>query len=230
MSSVQEQEQNPEDYLDVDTEIPNQKFCVLSFISPEHVLKKKECFLQTEFLKDLCNQTNFIQKYMIGVSVGDSDKTTLNYDVVKEAYDSFMYSNEERLESVFHEQCDFKTTVRGVKVRGVYGSHKEAEIRSKLIQRLHKRDNVFVGQVGFWLPWDPNPNHIENQEYLEPELNTLMKKYKENSMKRDEYYQDMKDESLKSRLVPPKPDESANTEQMFAEADAWASTKLNKTD
>ena len=226
MSSAQE-----EDYLDVDTEIPNQKFCVLSFISPENVLKKKECFLQAEFLKDLCNQPEFIQKYMVVVG----DKTTLNYDVVKEAYDSFLYSNEDKLESVFHEQCDFKTTVRGVKVRGVYGSYKEAEIRSKLIQRLHKRDNVFVGQVGYWLPWDPTPNHIENQEYLEPELNTLMKKYKENSMKRDVYYQDMKDESLKNRLVPPKPVESASNtasvpEQMFTESDAWASSKLDKTE
>jgi len=220
MSSAQEQE----DYLDVDTEIPNQKFCVLSFISPENVLKKKECFFQTEFLKDLCNQQEFIQKYMV------EDKSKLNYDVVKEAYDSFMYSNEDKLESVFHEQCDFKTTVRGVKVRGVYGNYKEAEVRSKVLQRLHKRDNVFVGQVGYWLPWDPNPNHIENQEYLEPELNTLMKKYKENSMKRDVFYQDMKDESLKSRLVPSKPDESSVPEQMFAESDAWASSKLNKTD
>jgi len=225
MSSAQEHE----DYLDVDTEIPNQKFCVLSFISPENVLKKKECFIQTEFLKDLCNQPDFIQKYMV------SDKSTMNYDVVKEAYDSFLYLNEDKLESVFHEQCDFKTSVRGVKVRGVYGSYKEAEIRSKVIQRLHKRDNVFVGQVGYWLPWDPNPNHIENQEYLEPELNTLMKKYKENSMKRDVYYQDMKDESLKNRLVPPKQEESTRNvvtvpEEMFVETDAWASSKLEKTE
>lgn len=226
MSSANEQEH--EDYLDVDTEIPNQKFCVLSFISPENVLKKKECFIQAEFLKDLCNQADFIQKYMV------SDKTTLNYDVVKEAYDSFLYSNEDKLESVFHEQCDFKTSVRGVKVRGVYGSYREAEVRSKVIQRLHKRDNVFVGQVGYWLPWDPNPNHIENQEYLEPELNTLMKKYKENSMKRDVYYQDMKDESLKTRLVSPKPTESTSNnavpEQIFTETDTWTSSKIDKTD
>jgi hypothetical protein len=220
MSSAQENE----DYLDVDTEIPNQKFCVLSFISPENILKQKESFLQTEFLKDLCNQGDFIQKYMV------ADKTKLNYDVVKEAYDSFLYSNEDKLEAVFHEQCDFKTTVRGVKVRGVYGSYKEAEIRSKLLQRLHKRDNVFVGQVGYWLPWDPNPNHIENQEYLEPELNKLMKKYKENSMKRDVYYQDMKDESLKSRLVAPKTDESTGTEQMFTETDTWSSSKAEKAE
>ena len=60
MSSTQEQD----DYLDVDTEIPNQKFCVLSFISPENILKNKDCFIQTEFLRDLCNQTDFIQKYM----------------------------------------------------------------------------------------------------------------------------------------------------------------------
>lgn len=47
MSSAQEQE----DYLDVDTEIPNQKFCVLSFISPENVLKKKSVSSKQNSLK-----------------------------------------------------------------------------------------------------------------------------------------------------------------------------------
>ena len=40
-----------EDYLDVDTEIPHQRYVVLSFISPENVLMKKELYFQSEFLK-----------------------------------------------------------------------------------------------------------------------------------------------------------------------------------
>ena len=139
-----------------------------------------------------------------------------------------MFNNEEILETQFHEMCDFKTSVRGVKVRGVYGSHREAEVRSKVLQKLNKRDNVFIGQVGYWLPWDPSPNRIENQEYLEPELNTLMKKYKENSLKRDIYYQEIKEQNMKEsfqKKMENTPKEEDVKDKLFNEEDTWAQRK-----
>jgi hypothetical protein len=214
-----------EDYLEVDTEIPNQRFVVLSFISPENVLMKKELYFQSEFLKWLCVQSEFLEN---NVLKNNEVKTQLNYNNVKEKYDDFMFNNEEQLENQFHEMCDFKTSVRGVKVRGVYGSHREAEVRSKVLQKLHKRDNVFIGQVGYWLPWDPSPNRIENQEYLEPELNTLMKKYKENSLKRDIYYQEIKEQNMKEsfqKKMDNTPKESDVKEKLFNEEDTWAQRK-----
>jgi len=213
-------EVDTEDYLEVDTEVPNQKFVVLSFISPENVLMKKEVYFQSEFLKWLCVQSEFLENNVLKNSEG---KTQLNYTNVKEKYDDFMFNNEEQLENQFHEMCDFKTSVRGVKVRGVYGSHREAEVRSKVLQKLHKRDNVFIGQVGYWLPWDPNPNRIENQEYFLPELNTLMKKYKENSLKRDIYYQEIKEQNMKDSLNNNKSNDVK--EKLFNEEDTWAQRK-----
>ena len=38
--------------------------------------------------------------------------------------------------------------------------------------------HVFVGQVGFWLPWDPEPSNISDEEYTESQLNDLVKNYK----------------------------------------------------
>jgi|688.fasta_scaffold883219_1 hypothetical protein len=213
-------EVDTEDYLEVDTELPNQRFVVLSFISPENVLMKKELYFQSEFLKWLCVQSEFLENTVLKNNEG---KTQLNYTNVKEKYDDFMFNNEEQLENQFHEMSDFKTSVRGVKVRGVYGSYREAEVRSKVLQKLHKRDNVFIGQVGYWLPWDPNPNRIENQEYLEPELNTLMKKYKENSLKRDIYYQEIKEQNMKDSLNKNKSEDVK--EKLFNEEDTWAQRK-----
>ena len=46
------------------------------------------------------------------------------------------------------------------------------------------------GQVGYWLRKDPSPESIENQEYGEKELNTLVKKYKENEMKNIHFEQE----------------------------------------
>jgi hypothetical protein len=127
-------EVDTEDYLEVDTELPNQRFVVLSFISPENVLMKKELYFQSEFLKWLCVQSEFLENNVLKNNEG---KTQLNYTNVKEKYDDFMFNNEEQLENQFHEMSDFKTSVRGVKVRGVYGSHREAEVRSKVLQKLH---------------------------------------------------------------------------------------------
>jgi len=185
-----------EQFLDVDTPIPGQNFVVISFISPERVLKKKEAYLNAEFLKWLCRQSNFIDHVLVKEAGESGEVSRLNYDIVKEKYDDFMYLNEQRLEDEFHAQEDFRTTVRGVKVRGVYSTQREAEVRAKVLQKIYKRDNIYVGSVGYWLPWDPNPEHLENQEYLNPDLNKLMKSYKENVEKRDIHYQQMKEEML----------------------------------
>jgi hypothetical protein len=79
--------------------------------------------------------------------------------------------------------------MRGLKVRGVYGTLKEAQVRAEVLRRKDPTFDVFVGQVGYWLPWDPeNKDKVEDQEYMEGELNTLMKKYKENQQKKDEFW------------------------------------------
>lgn len=216
-------EDSIEDFLDVDQPIPGQQYCVLSFISPEKVLKQKESYFNSEFLKWLCDQSEFLDNVLL-----KGDKTRLNYNLVKEKYDDFMFTNEDRLETSFHEMENFRTSVRGIKVRGVYSSQKEAEVRCKVLQRLYKRDNVFLGQVGYWLPWDPSPERIENTEYLEPELNKLMKQYKENAIKRDIYYQENKDNMMKNNLQHEMKNENnidkETKEALFESNDTW----LNK--
>ena len=53
--------------------------------------------------------------------------------------------------------------------------------------------NVFVGQVGSWLPWDPDCEQVQEQEYQEQMLNDLVKKYKENLDSRDNIYDQLKE-------------------------------------
>ena len=57
-----------------------------------------------------------------------------------------------------------------------------------------------MGQVGYWLPWDPTANNVEDQEYAEPELNRLVKEYKENETKKDMFYEEQKREKQKAAL------------------------------
>ena len=188
-----------EDFLEVDQPVPGQNYACLSFISNQKVLKKKEAFLCKHFLKyymkELRRQDN--------PELLDPEKFTaewvdrLNVD---EIYDDYLYKNEEQLSQKFSELNDFQTSINGIKIRGTYDNRREADVRAKVLQRKDPNFHVFVGQVGYWLPWDPNPDNIKDQEYANDQLNTLMKKYVENRDHRDEMYaQETEDRKRKAR-------------------------------
>jgi hypothetical protein len=111
---------------------------------------------------------------------------------IQDAYETFLFKNRKRLEDDFFAKNDFRTTIRGLKVRGTYDTYNEALMRAKTLQKLDPAFNVYVGQVGFWLPWDPEPSEVQDQEYADDQLNQLMKKYKENESQRDEFFEEMK--------------------------------------
>ena len=159
------------DYLEVDTPIPGQNFCCLSFISPDNVIIQKDRFFLKKFLKDL-----------------ESQNVEINPSTFEEKYNDYIVINETKLEEAYHNEVSFKTTVRGVKIRGAYNTYDEASKKAQQLQQLDRAFHVFVGQVGYWLPWDPNADNVDNQEYMEKELNELMKNYKANQVQRDLFY------------------------------------------
>ena len=159
-----------EDYLEADKEIRGQNYVCLSFISPENVLKDKELFKVHNFLQSIATEYN------------------LQEEEIVDKYKDYLFNEEEHLNKQFTEKNNFKTSVRGLKVRGTYDTIQEAEMRAKRLQKSDPNFNVFVGQVGFWLPWDPEPQTIEKENYLNDELNTLMSKYKENMDEREEIF------------------------------------------
>jgi len=161
-----------EDFLESDPQIRGQNYCCLSFVSPEEVLVNKDVFFAGKFLEVM------------------GKKYDLDENSIQDKYKDFLYINQEKLESEFYEKNEFKTSVRGVKIRGTYDTLQEAQSKAKKLQNNDKGFNVYIGQVGFWLPWDPNPHNIESQEYAEGELNTLVKKYKENQEKKDQHFQE----------------------------------------
>ena len=95
---------------------------------------------------------------------------------IQTEYDDFMFKNEQKLEDEFHAMNDFKTTIRGIKVRGVYATEAEASARAKKLHKSDENFNIYLGAVGKWMAWDPNPNNIKDQEYANDQLNTLMLK------------------------------------------------------
>jgi hypothetical protein len=82
--------------------------------------------------------------------------------------------NEERLENDFNSKHKFQTSVRGIKVRGVYPTQDEAELRCKMLREIDPNHDVYVGPVGLWMPWEPDAYKTGRVEYMEDELNQLM--------------------------------------------------------
>jgi hypothetical protein len=75
-------------------------------------------------------------------------------------------------------------TIRGVKVRGVYGTKQEAEKAAEKIRKKDKYFDVFVGEVGKWLAWDPDPMTIKDARYGNKKLNKVMKAVHEQNNKK----------------------------------------------
>ena len=179
---MNEEKEIEEDFLSVDNRVPGQNYCCLSFISPEKIVKQKETFILHEFLKDI------------------SEEYKISEDKLIDKFEDFKYKNEADLTEKFTENNDFSTNVRGVKVRGIYDTKKEADVRAKVLQRQDKHHSVFVGQVGYWLPWDPSLSYLDKVEgqYLDNDLNTLMQKYNENQESKDVFFQEMVKEKTSS--------------------------------
>lgn len=223
-----------ESELTDDPEINSQRWALLSFISPENVLARKDTFLFTSFVNqyEFSMKTKLLEEYLANtvnsfnkkldaeasrldsldlsgaaiecrnslLNVGSyltnlhefvkKNQKELSKSKLQGEYDDFMYKNSTTLEDKFYVENEFRTTVRGLKIRGSYGTKEEADARAKKMQKSDPNHNIYVGQVGKWLPWDPNPKDIAEQEYAEDELNTLMKKHNENQEQAKEHHKE----------------------------------------
>jgi hypothetical protein len=115
---------------------------------------------------------------------------------IQEEFENFLFTHGSKLEEEFFAKNEFRTTMRGIKVRGVFSSEAEAAVRAKRLQKADPSFNIYQGYVGKWMAWEPDANKVGNQEYANEELNTLMKKYRENEESREVFYNEQK----KSRM------------------------------
>ena len=87
----------------------------------------------------------------------------------------------------------------GIKVRGVFGSQEEAEMRCKLLREADPNHDVYVGPVGMWMPFHPEAYKTGRVDYLEKELNELMsEKQKNDEVSKENFKQRVKDAKKKA--------------------------------
>jgi hypothetical protein len=145
--------------------------------------------------------------------------TDYRESAIVEEYEKYMLLNRQRLEDEFHKQNNFQTTMHGLKVRGVYSNQEQATARAKSLNKKDPYFNVYVADVGEWLPWDPEPEEVKDQEYQSDDLNKLMQAYKDNATKRDEFFEEEKRQKMAKAAAEVK----ASKEARAATASASAS-------
>jgi hypothetical protein len=196
------------DLLSEDPPIANQKYCCISFISPEKVIKQREMFFFQEFVKQWALNksmekfTKFVSflayKYHLKFDdiikdlegfTKEEQKNLFGEFTIEDEYKTFLDKNEDKLQEEFDEAHNFQTNTRGIKVRGCYNSLKEAELRAQTLRDWEDgAHEIYTGQVGVWMPFHPEAYKTGRVEYLEPELNQLMHEKIENEKKAKEAF------------------------------------------
>ena len=181
------------DLCDEDPAIAGQKFTCMSFVSPEKILKKREVYLFDQFIKNwdfsksmerYFDFMHFIAyKYNLKVEglIDDfndfikEESSKLRKSGIEDDYKNFLDKQEEKMNEKFNREHSFQTSVRGLKVRGVYNTQEEAEDRCKTLRERDPNHDIYVGPVGTWIPWDPDAYKTGRVEHMEEELNALHK-------------------------------------------------------
>lgn len=212
-------EPNPKyiDLCDEDAPIAGQKFACMSFVSPEKILKKRELYIfeqflkQWDFSKSIEKSVDFLNFAAYKYNLKAEDLMTDFKEYAKEEdaklkngsldddFKTFMDKNEDKMNEQFNREHAFQTSVRGLKLRGVFSTQEEAEMRCKKIRDIDPSHDIFVGPVGMWIPWDPDAYKTGRIEFMEEELNQLhSEKIKNESMAKDEFERRVKETKQKA--------------------------------
>lgn len=224
------------DYLEEDKAIKGQNYALLSFISPEDVIVNKEIYFLNKYLesfgKDMKTLLDGISsKYPDSKDLIDTITNNHSYifdaKELNEQFNFFKSSNYSELESTYHRDNNFVTSMRGIKVRGVFDTIEEARNRSEFLKRFDDKFNIYIAQVGCWCPWSPNPDSLENQEYSETQLNTLMKQYKQNMDEKDAIFDERKKANIESAASKIKKESTDlnDIKEVIEQVDTWTATK-----
>lgn len=149
-----------------DKEIDGQKFVCLSLIFrkyQEHLIQEHENYKKELIEEKLENEKN--QESNV------DDITTHSMDESSEPRITEIVDEPESKEET---KPKFDSNFGCIKIRGVFATYDEAKEHALQLQKIDPYFNIWVGEVGKWLPLDPNPDSVKDQQYYESELNALL--------------------------------------------------------
>lgn len=118
-------------------------------------------------------------------------KYTLDSEEILDRYKIYLSENRINLDREFDDAHNDATSVRGIKVRGVFNRYEEAAKQGKFLRdTVEPGIHAFVAEVGAWLPIDMEADEVQDQDYMLPALNDLMGKYHEGMRARKNHHEE----------------------------------------
>jgi excinuclease UvrABC nuclease subunit len=84
----------------------------------------------------------------------------------------------------------------GMKIRGVFDLHSEAEDYVKRLIKLDPLFDIYICQMYDWCLVPPDPEKITNQTYQNEELNKIVSEYRKNQIYAKEHFEERKREMI----------------------------------
>jgi hypothetical protein len=132
--------------------------------------------------------------------------------------------------NIDEENRDKNLTVSGVKVGGSYETYEDAKKRAEFLQKHNKYHNIYIGEVGKWCPFEDNPDKAKDCEYMNKDLNKLMKTYLEQQEKAKEYHETRKQDMVKKAVESSDNQKKLNKINENKEENESGNKKKNKLD
>jgi hypothetical protein len=179
------------DALPRDEPLNGQEYCVMSFLSPEKIIKQRDIFMfeqfvkQWELKKSMDTFSSFLHFLSYKHSIDMSGITADYENFVKEEeakikeisittqYNYFIEKNKKELERNYEIKNRFQTSVRGFKNSGNFATLEEAQLRAEIVRDKDPRFSALVGLVGQWGPWEPDAYESGKTHHMNDDLNKL---------------------------------------------------------
>jgi hypothetical protein len=110
-------------------------------------------------------------------------------------------------------------TICGVKIRGSYASYEEAKARADYLQKCDQYHNIYIGEVGKWCPFEDNPEKAKDSEYMNKDLNKLMKSYWNQQTEAKEFHELRKQDMVNKALEDVKTRKNENEAETIIEVE-----------
>lgn len=136
---------------------------------------------------------------------------------------SFLTNNDMNIKTIDEENnkstdnCNTTRKLLGIKIRGVFDKYDEACEYAKKLQTIDPHFNIYVGEIGKWLPFDIDNENIQNSEYQNNELNDMMKSYHENQEKANLLHEKRKNEMVLNTIKDNIKNRKTNLEELQEE-------------
>jgi hypothetical protein len=133
----------------------------------------------------------------------DKPLTNQKYVLISFLTNSFLKANDLDTDDVKEEKRKKynELTTKGIKIRGCFETYEEALSRAEYLKEVDQYHNIYIGEIGKWLPFEDDPEKAQSTTYGNESLNKLMQEYHKEQEKGNKAWEARKNQMVKEALL-----------------------------